>query len=295
MKLCFSAALVRVSPLIFVSTLLSKANPALSQITPDNTLGAESSTVNPRDETNNSIDGGALRGQNLFHSFQEFNVGEGREVYFANPDAVSNIFSRVTGSSQSNILGTLGVLKDTASHIDGAANLYLINPNGIVFGENAALDLQGSFTATTAEGIEFGEGGLFSAVAPGESLLTISVPLGLQFGSNPGSIINRSFVEDETGDFVGLQVPTGENLTLVGGDISFEGGEATASGGNIEIGGLEEVGTVTFNNEASLSFPKDVGKADVTLTNQADINVRGAVIQEEQEVLAMSIFWLKIK
>ena len=247
--------------------LIFKCDRAFSQITPDSTLGAESSTVNPRDANSESIDGGAVRGQNLFHSFQEFNVGEDRGVYFANPNAVSNIFSRVTGSNVSNILGTLGV--------DGAANLYLINPNGIVFGENSSLDVQGSFTATTADAIEFSEGGLFSAVAPGESLLTISVPLGLQFGSTPGSIINRSFVQDETEEFVGLQVLTGENLTLVGGEIRFEAGEATARGGNVNIGGLGAAGTVDINDDDTLSFPDDVERADVTFNNAADVDVRG--------------------
>ena len=255
------------SALALLGTLLSQTNPALSQIIPDNTLGAESSVINPRDEISDSIDGGALRGQNLFHSFQEFNVDAGRGVYFTNPDAVDNIFSRVTGNNVSNILGTLGV--------DGAADLYLINPNGIIFGENAALDIQGSFTATTAEGIEFSEGGLFSAVAPGESLLTISVPLGLQFGSTPGNIINRSFVRDETGNFVGLQAPDGENLTLVGGDISFEAGEATARGGNIFIGGLSEAGIVALSEDGNLRFPEDLARADVLFSNAADVDVRG--------------------
>ncbi|MBE9044697.1 filamentous hemagglutinin N-terminal domain-containing protein [Pleurocapsales cyanobacterium LEGE 10410] len=266
----YFACPLRSLALILFATIVSQTNSVFAQdsnIVPDNTLGAESSVVNPRDENSDSIDGGALRGSNLFHSFQEFNVGENRGVYFTNPDAVNNIFSRVTGNSQSNILGTLGV--------DGAANLYLINPNGIVFGENAALDVQGSFTATTAEGIEFGEGGLFSAVAPGESLLTISVPLGLQFGSTPGSIVNRSFVEDETGEFVGLQVPTGEYLTLVGGEVRFEAGEATARGGNINIGGLGTAGTVGLNDDGSLSFPEVVTKADVTLSNFAEIDVTG--------------------
>ncbi|MGL5834198.1 MAG: filamentous hemagglutinin N-terminal domain-containing protein, partial [Waterburya sp.] len=102
-----------------VSGILSfECDRAFSQITPDNTLGAESSVVNPRDATSESIDGGAVRGQNLFHSFEEFNVGKDRGVYFANPDAVTDIFSRVTGGNVSNILGTLGV--------DGAANLFLI-------------------------------------------------------------------------------------------------------------------------------------------------------------------------
>ena len=258
--------------LLFYSFVVSgisifKCDRAFSQITPDNTLGDESSILNPRDEASDSIEGGAVRGQNLFHSFQEFNVGGGRGVYFANPDAVSNIFSRVTGSNPSNILGTLGV--------DGAANLYLVNPNGIVFGENSSLDVQGSFTATTAEGIEFSEGGLFNAVEPGESLLTISVPLGLQFGSSSGSIINRSFVQDETEEYVGLQVPSGENLSLVGGEVRFEAGEATASGGNINIGGLGAAGTVSLSDDGSLSFPDNVAKADINLTDEADVDVRG--------------------
>ena len=241
---------------------------AIAQIIPDDTLGNESSVVNSIDAKSDRIDGGALRGQNLFHSFQEFNIGEDKAAYFSNPDAVSNIFSRVTGNNVSNILGTLGV--------DGAANLYLINPNGIVFGENASLDVQGSFTSTTAEGIEFGEQGFFSAVEPGESLLTISVPLGLQFGSNPGSIVNRSYVRDSTGEFVGLQVPTGENLTLVGGDVLFDGGEATAREGNIYLAGLGAAGIISFENDGSLSFPDNIAKADVDITNFSDIDVTGA-------------------
>ena len=271
MKPIYSAYLFHSSALVLFATILSQTNSVFAQdsnIVPDSTLGAESSVVNTRDENSNSINGGAIRGSNLFHSFQEFNVGADRGVYFANPDAVNNIFSRVTGNNASNILGTLGV--------DGAANLYLINPNGIVFGESASLDVQGSFTATTADGIEFSEGGFFSAVQPGESLLTISVPLGLQFGSTPGSIVNQSFTVDETGEFVGLQVPTGENLTLVGGEVRFEAGEATARGGNINIGGLGAAGTVGFNDDASLSFPDDIDRADITFTNAADVDVRGA-------------------
>ena len=274
MKLCLPSTLVRVSPLIFIGILLSEAKPASSQLTPDNTLGDESSVVNPRNETSDSIDGGALRGQNLFHSFQEFNVGEGRGAYFAKPDAVSNIFSRVTGNNPSNILGTLGV--------DGAANLYLVNPNGIVFGENSSLDVQGSFTATTADAIEFGEGGLFSAVAPGESLLTISVPLGLQFGSTPGSIINRSVGENPngetniTGGSVGLQVPEEKTLALVGGNILLNDGNVTAKGGQIEVGSVLGQGVVKIievNTNFSLNYDLINSFGDVTLQNTSVLDV----------------------
>ena len=100
------------------------------QVIPDNSLGAEGSVVTPNVNINgvNSerIDGGAVRGANLFHSFQEFNVGDGLGVYFANPTGIENILTRVTGGNVSNILGTLGVL--------GNANLFLINPRALCLG-----------------------------------------------------------------------------------------------------------------------------------------------------------------
>ncbi|MEQ8462872.1 two-partner secretion domain-containing protein, partial [Coleofasciculus sp. E1-EBD-02] len=106
---------------------------AVAQITPDTTLGTENSVVTPNVDIQglpaDLIEGGATRGAALFHSFSEFNVGEGLRVYFANPVGIETIFSRVTGSDVSDILGTLGV--------DGGASLFLLNPNGIIFGENA--------------------------------------------------------------------------------------------------------------------------------------------------------------
>ena len=116
--------------------ITSLGNCANAQITPDNTLGNENSNVTSTGSVD-QIEGGATRGANLFHSFEEFNVDEGGAAYFTNPAGIENILSRVTGSNPSEILGTLGVL--------GNANLFLINPNGIVFGPNARLDVGGSF------------------------------------------------------------------------------------------------------------------------------------------------------
>ena len=79
-----------------------------AQVIPDKTLGGESSTINSIDELRSRIEGGAIRGENLFHSFEEFSVQEGLEVYFANREEISNIFSRVTGNNISEIFGTLG-------------------------------------------------------------------------------------------------------------------------------------------------------------------------------------------
>jgi large exoprotein involved in heme utilization and adhesion len=93
-----------------VGAIAVSIHPTFAQLTPDNTLGIERSVVVPLDQNNDGIGGGAARGMNLFHSFQNFNVGVGRGVYFANPEGITNIFSRVTGGNSSNIFGTLGVL-----------------------------------------------------------------------------------------------------------------------------------------------------------------------------------------
>jgi filamentous hemagglutinin family protein len=85
-----------------------------------------------------AIGGGAQRGQNLFHSFQEFNVSEARGAFFFSPDAaIQNILARVTGGNRSEILGVLGTFGNSQP------NLFLVNPNGIIFGGNAQLNVGG--------------------------------------------------------------------------------------------------------------------------------------------------------
>ncbi|AFY55538.1 filamentous hemagglutinin family N-terminal domain protein [Rivularia sp. PCC 7116] len=254
---------------VFLITNLTLAQQ--SNITPDNTLGGENSRVNSNVDINgisaDKIDGGARRNSNLFHSFSEFNINNGQAVYFANPDGVENILTRVTGGNPSSILGTLGV--------DGAANLFLINPNGIVFGENASLDLQGSFVGTTASGLQFGEQGNFSATnaeIPGS--LTVN-PSALFFNQveASGGIINKSQAP------AGLTVPNGKSLLLVGGDINLDGGSLTALEGNIELASLVlpgKVGLKISGDTFSLNIPEDLERGDISLTNQSFISVFGA-------------------
>jgi filamentous hemagglutinin family protein len=146
------------------------ASIAQAQITPDNTLGADRSQVN-----HNLIQGGAQRGANLFHSFTEFSIGDGQRVDFVNSIGVNNIITRVT-DAPSNINGTLGVL--------GNANLFFLNPNGIFFGQNARLDMAGTFVGSTANGLKFADGNVYSTVNPQAPLLTMTTPVGLQFGRN---------------------------------------------------------------------------------------------------------------
>jgi filamentous hemagglutinin family protein len=217
-----------------------------AQLVPDTTLGSENSRVTGISPTIDQINGGATRGTNLFHSFQEFNVGEGRSAYFTNPAGIENILTRVTGANASNILGTLGIS-------GGNANLFLINPNGIIFGANASLDVGGSFTATTANAIKLSDTGLFSASEPATSNLLTVRPSALFFNAVAGTIVNQSLAQslsgqtNSLGGSVGLQVPAGQTLALIGGNVTIEGGNLTAAGGRIELGSVAGVGEVSLS------------------------------------------------
>ncbi|MEH1969436.1 two-partner secretion domain-containing protein [Nostoc sp.] len=240
---------------------LASIDTAKGQIIPDNSLSTENSVVNSNANTD-LIDGGARRGANLFHSFGEFNVREGRAALFSNPAGIDNILSRVTGVKPSNIFGTLGVA-------DGNANLFFINPNGILFGPDARLDMRGSFLASTANSLLFDSGLEFSAINPQEPpMLAIKIPIGLRFRETPRSITNQSVA-----DGVGLKVSPGKNLSLVGGDISLDRGRLTAAGGQIALGSLAGEGTVGLASDGGLSFPDGVARGNVLLTNGAQIDV----------------------
>ena len=210
-----------------------------AQIIPDSTLGSESSVVHQIDRLRDRIDGGAMRGRNLFHSFQEFNVGENRSLHFSNPAGIENILTRVTGNNASNIFGKLGVL--------GEANLFLVNPNGIIFGPNASLDMKGSFLGTTAEGIQLGETGFFSASSPESStLLSIDPNVGFH-----NALANYQARIENQGN---LQVGPGETLSLQGSEVNITG-NLTAEGGNVEVLGnnitLGETSTIDVTSGSS--------------------------------------------
>ncbi|PSB60434.1 hypothetical protein C7B79_25740, partial [Chroococcidiopsis cubana CCALA 043] len=214
--------------------------------------------------------GGTTRETNLFHSFDRFSVPTNGTAFFNNPAEIQNIFSRVTGGSISNIDGLI--------RANGTANLFLLNPNGIIFGQNASLNIGGSFIATTARSINFADGTQFSATpGTGTPLLTISVPLGLQFGTGAGEIVNRSNVADSSNFVVGLQVQSGKTLGLIGGNINLEGGSLTAAGGRIELGAVATPGIIGIsadnNNILRFSFPTDLALADVSLNNIALVDV----------------------
>ncbi|MCC5649797.1 filamentous hemagglutinin N-terminal domain-containing protein [Nostoc sp. XA013] len=225
------------------SAIVLSTNCAFSQITQDSTLPNNSQVITQGDIT--IIEGGTQLESNLFHSFKEFSVLNGTTAEFKNAEGIQNIISRVTGKSISNIEGILKA--------NGTANLFLINPNGIIFGNNATLNIGGSFIASTASSLNFADGTKFSAINPQTTpLLTVSVPIGLQFGATAAPIRNQSQASpngaiNSFGEPVGLQVPTGKTLALVGGDITLEGGNLTAASGRIELGSVTNDSLVSLN------------------------------------------------
>ncbi len=183
------------------------------------------------------------------------------------------MFNCVTGSNPSNILGILGVL--------GNANLFLINPKGIIFGTNAQLDLGGSFVASTADSIVFDNDFEFSASDPqAPPLLTINIPLGLQFGKTPGTIINRSIGEGD-----GLQVQSGKTIALVGGDVLMESGKIDAPGARIELGSVASDSLVHLTPMAvgwDLDYEGVENFLDIQLSEGAFAKTRGESVGDIQ-------------
>ena len=260
--------------LVFAAILFS-SNSIQAQVIEDGTLSTEVTQTGDRLK----VTGGEQRGNNLFHSFVEFSLANEGSVLFDNALAIENIISRVTGNSVSDLNGLI--------QSNGTANLFLINPNGIIFGENAALNIGGSFVATTAETLLFEDGAEFSAnLDNSESLLTISTPLGLQFGTSAGAINNQANFSvanplDPTGESqskLGLVTADDRTLALIGNGITFDGGAITVPSGNIELGSVAENSSVSlkpFSEGWKVNYDNVSQFRDIKLDNLASVDASG--------------------
>ena len=180
--------------------------------------------------------------------------------------------------------------------VDGNANLFLLNPNGITFGHDATLSLNGgSFVATTANAIQFGNRGSFSATNPQSPELLTVRPSAFLFNQMPhGEIVDRAALPMGEGQFfdtfVGLRVPDGNSLLLVGGAVRLDAGGLNALEGRVEVGGVVGAATVGLRDDDGLrlAFAPNTQRADVSLSNQSAINVTGGDLVIEANSLRLN-------
>ena len=182
------------------------------------------------------IDGGTRSrdGANLFHSFERFGLSRNQIANFlANPQ-IRNILGRVTGGEVSRINGLIRVT-------GGNANLFLLNPAGIIFGSNARLDVAGDFTATTADRVGFGDRWL-SALGNADYANLLGNPNAFAFTSaQPGAILNDG----------SLAVAAGQTLNLIGGTV-VNTGTLSAPGGQIIVTAVPGTNRVEIRQQGTL-------------------------------------------
>jgi filamentous hemagglutinin family protein len=228
--------LLTLGSLLWLGGLLTVSQ---AQITLDGSLGPGGPLTGP--DYRIGADVGQIRGGNLFHSFGEFNVPRGGSATFAGPNTIANIVGRVTGGQPSTIDGVL------RSEIAGA-NLFLLNPSGVLFGPNARLEVRGSFHVSTADFLRFADGATFAAHLGHESVLTVAPPTAFGFlGPHPAAIT----IQGST-----LHLPEGKAMSVVGGDLAILGNAARplfrlptlgASGGRIQLASVASPGEAVFN------------------------------------------------
>jgi filamentous hemagglutinin family protein len=276
------------SPPLFIIVLLIISLSINAEITTDGSLGSRANLSGPNYLIRADL--GHQMGGNLFHSFQDFNLNSLESATFSGPNNVSNIISRVTGGNPSNIDG---LIRSTIPNAD----MYFLNPYGIMFGPNARLDVQGSFHASTADYLRLGENGRFDARNPSDSLLTIAPIESFGFLDNPhGSIqVNGRGVLNESGTPRALlQVPDGKSLSLIGGDIHLSQGVD-----ELPLEGLiddtpEEIRAAQYRDQRfsqlyasggtlNLASIRQAGEIALTKNGIHSTATKGGTIQLEQE------------
>ncbi|MBE9200508.1 MULTISPECIES: filamentous hemagglutinin N-terminal domain-containing protein [unclassified Nodularia (in: cyanobacteria)] len=218
--------------LLPLGIILLTKNCAYAQITSDGSLN----TTVIQNGNNFTVINGSAAGSNLFHGFGQFSLPTGNSATFdlVNTPDISNIFSRVTGGNISQIDGLIRTINNS-----NPVSLFLMNPSGIVFGPNASLNISGSFVGTTAQSIKFADGFQFNATQSVSSpLLTMSVPVGLQFGQNSGAIALQNSNNGIHQTPIGLEVDAGKTLALLGNNINITGGVLRTVNGLIELGSV---------------------------------------------------------
>jgi filamentous hemagglutinin family protein len=252
------------SVLSIVSTGLALAVPT-GLIGTDGSLGASTVLSGPNFQIPASL--GKVEGNNLFHSFDTFDLVQGESATFSGPANIRNILARVTGGSPTFIDGTIN------SSIAGA-NLYFLNPAGVMFGANAAINVTGSFVVSTAGYANFDDGTSFYAGThhsindAGLSSASVSA-----FGFLSSAPQPISFVGSH------LTTKSGQGLHVIAGDINLDGASLSAPAATLTFFSAGQSGEVPFSLAhpgaayATTAFMK---LGSVSLTNLSSAGIDGA-------------------
>ncbi|NJN61159.1 MAG: filamentous hemagglutinin N-terminal domain-containing protein [Coleofasciculaceae cyanobacterium RL_1_1] len=236
--------------------------PVCAQIIPDSTLPEPSRVTLDGDTL--EITNGTIAGSNLFHSFSQFDLPATAIAEFAQDTPIDNIIARVTSDRGTTIDGLL--------RANGTANLYLLSPAGLTFGESARLELGGSFVGSTATGLLFADGGVFSAVnsAVTDSVLSVNVPIGLQLGSE----IERAGLAPI--GLTGSELVAPGRVVLGGGTIALDQA-AIVQGSGVEIIGssLDVLGGSRIQSIVSDPLEAEVAEASIRLDLSDRVTIAG--------------------
>jgi filamentous hemagglutinin family protein len=249
---------------IAVSVVLIGAGSALSQVQGDGLLGTLVNGLLTGECVGFCVINGGVNpsnGRNLFHSFNQFSLPDGDVAAFDINPSVQNLFVRVTGSGDRFISSLNGSILTSSP-----TNFFLLNPNGVLIGPGASLLNGAGFTATTAERIRFQDGGFFDVRTP-DSLLSVSVPTGFQFGQlpRPISVTDSVIFSGVTSNVTAL--------TLAGGDVSLSGATVILPSGRIDVASLSSSGIVALQTDGRLGVPS--GVEDMTIENSSTLGVIG--------------------
>lgn len=244
-----AAAVSALAEVTYDGTFNTNANPAFNGIT---------YTILDTD--------GMSAGPNLFFSFDQFNLISGQNASFtpALPGSLApaNVLVRVTGGASTI---NDGVIRSTL----GESHFFLMNPAGITFispsGLNPSrisnIDVGGSFTATTADYIGFGEGNPNFEGDPvrdmrgmnGNVILSAANPVAFGFLSNQPAGLGV------TGPGT-LNVESRNSVNLIAGDIALAGrGGVNAPSGQATLVSVASTGEVRFDPSMIPSDPDTAG------------------------------------
>lgn len=254
-----------------------------AQIVPDSSLNTQ---VRIENDQLTKIQGGEQAGSNLFHSLTTFNINEGQEVQFENLNSAVNIFTRVTGSP-STLNGTISTLNP--------ANLYILNKNGVIFGESIELNTNGSLFVSTASSIDFADGIRFSSgLNQDNRFLSASAPSLINFTGDSGQIqVNgrgNTLDRDQATTLAigagqstsGIRLAPNQQVVFLGDGIEFNKGLLTAVSGDITLGSVNE-GSIGFSGfqrtEANsiLDFTQVSKYSDIDILDRSIVDATGFV------------------